>query len=483
MILPAMVCCCWIAPPPDGPIAPTRVLRADLAHGRVTVSVEPPQLAPGTRLVLAAELQPVGWFELTARKDDKAVFSRTTPTQAEPTSSLSAWLVAPNTTAQLLERWPYDAPLTAPLDSIGPGAASAWIAAGTHHGLRVGDQWWLRIAGQPVARFDVRAVEPETCFGAVVPLAANVSLRSEQAVELWPTPAQRRRGAGHSAVAYVERAGDVLLVWAAAPRSVACPPEPHLDFYRGGRYLGHGVVEARDELFWYARFTPSATRTRPERGTQSATTSPTATAPASRSTTRPDSGELAPLDDTLPIRVGDLAVIRTQADIAHGRLRLHVFEISSDGALINGGEGDGLAPGRTGSLLRDGQPLGQVELARVQRGYSAVRPIGGADAWSPAPGDEVRFRPPPPRPTLVGRIETVVERTLFTAQLATGARPPLLVPLALRSSDGTTGVGVLLATNGPSACGFAVTLVPDVTLQAGDTLWLDEPDANPTQDR
>jgi hypothetical protein len=472
------------------PVPEAEIVRADLGEGRVVIFADRERLLPeGTRLILTDGTQPLGWLQLAEQDAGRAAFARSKPFSTKPAGQLRAWLVAPDTSARWLTSWPADAPLLATIERVGPGAGSAWIRAGANQGVQPGDTWWLRIGGQPAARLDTRSVEPGVCFCAVVPLAAGLPLEAEQRVELWPGPGQRRIGIGRTAVAFVERQRDATVVWVAASRHVPCPPEVHVDFYGRGRYLGHGVVEARDDLFWYARFVP-------------APVSPAGPDSREISLSRLASGA-PPIVTSQPacepniVQVGNVAVIRTQADIQQRRFTARVFEVSVEGALINAGEYDGLSRGDTAQLVRGGEVVGQIEVQRVQREYSVVRAVRAAAAEPASPpgapqpelrppllGDIVRFRPPPAPPVVVATVESAEDATLFVAKLSPGAsavdprvgRIPLQIPLAVRSSGRTIGVAILLANTGSIACGFALDSSLESPLKPGDELVLEAAD-------
>jgi hypothetical protein len=166
------------------------------------------------------------------------------------------------------------------------------------------------------------------------------------------------------------------------------------------------------------------------------------------------------------VQVGDLAVIRTRADIEGRRFVARVFEARGATALVNAGEADGLRPGESGRLFRQSQRIGEVRVQRVQRGYSSVR-TAGADA---AVGDAVRFGPPPVPATVVGEVERVVDETLFVARMESAVKPVLMTPLSVCSAGRTVGVAVLLATDGRLGAGLVLeaSLVRD--LRPGDRL-------------
>ncbi|MBU0618390.1 MAG: hypothetical protein KKI02_11790, partial [Planctomycetes bacterium] len=363
---------------------------------------------------------------------------------------LRAWVIGPDLPAHLRYAWPVAAELYARVDTVGLGARSVWIDAGTNLAIEVGDCWWRRAAGQPVARYDVRWVGSDLCYCRAVPLAAGSRPQQGERVLLWPAPGQRRVGRAAGAVSFVEPGEDGQVLWVAVPPKVAAPPEPRVDFQRDGDYVCSGVVERRDARFWYVLTLP---------GTHAA-----------------------------EVRVGDDAVIRTTADIRGRRISARVFELTPVGGLINAGEIDGLSVSDLGTVWRADCQVGRVELAKVQRGYSVVRLLGDSahvattqavqsddERASAAPDglrrlDEVRFGSPPPLPVTLGVIERVVDGTLFSARIEGTRVAPLRVPLELQRAGRTIGVAVLLEATDDRALGFAVARSLTVRLAAGDAL-------------
>ena len=409
---------CVPAAPPPQPVAEVTIRLLDPARGRIEVDSSASRpVARGSRLLVAEGNRPLALLEWSGDAAGRAVFRGRAPV-AFPSSlrHLRAWCIRPDALGTLLDRWPNDAALLARLDRVGPAARSVWVRAGSAHGVRSGDSWWLRRNRQPLARLDVRLVERDVCFCRVVPLVSELRLNGDDRVALWPAPGRRVRGQAGTAVAFVETQGKDQVVWAAAPRNVACPPEPRLDFHRGGRLVASGVAERRDARFWYVRIPRSA------------------------------DGEL--------VQVGDAAVIRTRADLAQRRFVARVFEATAEGYLINAGELDDLSAGDTGSATRDGQALGRVVVRRVQRSYAVVRPADQTPDIELQVGDEVRFAPPPEPGRKVGTIEHVTAETLFAAHVASSPPPPLLTPLAVRAGGQTVGVAVLVTVDGGQGLGF-----------------------------
>ncbi|MEW6251680.1 MAG: hypothetical protein AB1716_13630 [Planctomycetota bacterium] len=345
------------------------------------------------------------------------------------------WLVPPHLVARLRPLWPAGLDFEAEVDSVGPGGRSVWLAAGAHQGVRAGDTWWLRVSGQPAARLEVRHVGPSAAFCSVTPLAREVPLRPGSRAALWPRPADERDGSARTAVAYIERRTGDALVWVAAPPEAGVPPEPHLDFLHEGRYIGHGVVERRDERFWYARFIPLSDATAEQLPTP---------APAG-------SGPRAQRDTPSSPAVGDDVLVRTRREIDERRFVARVFDRSPAGPLIDAGEYDGLRTGDTGLVYRGTEKLGEATLGRVQRTYSVLGPA----ALRVGAGDTVMFGPAPPPGAQVGAISQVHSFGEVTVRLDI-PRPPLMRPLAVRGDEGPVGALLLVQAGAGRAAGFVI---------------------------
>lgn len=410
------------------------------------------EVASGCRLLLVQGTDPVTWADYVESVEGVAVFNATDPQSLRAVrQGAIGWLIPPSFVGGLLEVWPRGAGLFAAIDAIGPGGQFAWIRAGRNQGVNVGDSWWLRLGGQPAVRLDVDFVAEDVCYCAIIPLALNPRLRVGDRVAFWPSPGERRRGRASSAVSYIEddRSGGAL-VWVAAPPNVACPAEPHLDFFREGRFLGHGLVQRRDSRFWYARFTPASLAAAGE--------------PASQPATGP-AGVL---------RVGDEVMIRTLAALRERRFVMRVFERTPNGFVINGGEADGLVLNQELYVCRQGAVAGRALTRDVQRSYAVVAAAPGPDGTTTELrlGDELRVEPPPPPLTVVAVVRTVTQETLFTADIQTG-EPPLQTPLAVRAAGRTVGVAILVAADERRVCGFVLPNAMTRALSAGMLLSVD----------
>ena len=97
-------------------------------------------------------------------------------TVAEPVGSASSarayWLESAGLRAALANG-PRGAEYFAAIDALSPGLQSAWIDHGSASGARVGDNWWLRVDGQPAARCETLLVTAQHSFTRVFPLAKD----------------------------------------------------------------------------------------------------------------------------------------------------------------------------------------------------------------------------------------------------------------------------------------------------------------------
>lgn len=441
--------------PGDVPIDEVELGAVRSAKPPLTVDVLTPlEGLSEARLIVICGPEPLGWF-MPARAGSlgQTFVSRGDVEVHAGLQPWRGWVVGPALLAAAFEHWPVEAELRAEIDAVSPGAASVWIDAGMNHGVAFGDCWWRRVNGQPVARYDVRLVGKNVCFCRVVPLATGSFPARGDLVSLWPTPGQRRTGSATTAVSFVGTDGDDQIVWVPAPPRVVTPAESHLEFSRDGRYVGSGIAERRDQRFWYVRILVAA-------GVDA-------------------------------VRVGDDAIVRTLADIRQRRFSARVFERTTAGYLIDAGRIDGLLENDVGTAYRDGRPIAEIVLADVRRGYSVVKLVAGG-AQNPttqsSPGqdrlpggevpalrllDEVRFRPPRSSPSRLAALERVVDRTLFSARVASDTHPPLYTPLALRRAGRVIGVAILLDVTERHALGFAPARSLTVTPATGDELALD----------
>ena len=443
-------------------ITGTDVTSYDLRPNRIEVAVRYPG-PPAAALLIVNGARPLAWA-YPADGDEPATVYRHSGPIGLPDSRprLSAWFVPADLNARLIDRWPRDLTLAAEVDSFGPGGRSAWVRAGSNDGVGVGDTWWLRIGGQPVARLETRLVDSALSFCAVVPLVSGPPLRPGARVTLWPSPGAARLGMAVTAVVYIESGTSDPLVWVAAPPPIDTPPEPHIDFFRDGRFVAHGIVEHQDSRFWYVRLV----RPSPEASEAPTTTRPAGTGNSTFPTV-PTPTTTAPADsvppDGLPVRVGDDARIRTQADVDALRFIARVFEVTSGGALINAGDTDGITVDRPATAYRGATPLGSVRVTRVQRSYSVVTLESSAaghaersrEAAALRVGDYLRFMPPPPAAVPVATVDAVIGGDLFTATV-TGPSVPLQAPLLMQSGGRTVGLAIAVVREGGQVGGFAV---------------------------
>lgn len=414
-----------IGPPTTAPEWPELVVEA-VDYDRGVLETRPHRRdagathTPGARLVLADGLEPLGWCEGLAGGATRCWRLAGERLPPVPVDRLRAWVIDPTTVSRTMAAWPVEADVSATVDSIGPGARMVWVAAGERQEVSVGDVWLRRGGGQPLARLEAFFVTPSLTACRVVPLVSDLRLAAGDGVSRWPTPAARRAGLVRSAVAFVEEAGDAQMLWIAAPPGTDPQAAASVDVFRDGRYVAFAPIERRDDRFWFARTLPAAAAG--------------------------------------PARVGDDVRVRSGASVA-ASLTARVFRMTPE-PLITAGEQDGLAAGVAGEVYRDNRRIGSVRVVSVQPTYAVVRAEPAEAVLERL--DEVRFGPPPPDETLVGRVSAVVDRTLLQVELD-GARRANTEPLAVRSPAGRLlGVGLVIAQEGD----VALAIVPEASLTA-----------------
>jgi hypothetical protein len=384
-------------------------------------------------------------------------------------NNLRAWMLPRDLIAAVRSAWPAGAGLLTEIDSVGPSDRSVWVRAGQDFGLQAGDTCLVKVGRQPAARIDLRFVGPDVSFGCVTALVADLKLTSGMQAALWPAPGEARSGRATSFVSFVEKAGRDVQVWVPAVPHVSCPDEPHLDYFRGDRLIGSGVVTRQDDRFWYASFRAAPSWQAPGAGRE--TTQPSS--PRSASPPVASTPASAPTEEVLP-QLGDHVVVRTDADIERRRFVAQVFEVTTGGALLDAGENDGLAVGQEGKIYREGAVVGRIEVVRAQPTYAVIvsRAKDRESAVELRLGDEVRFGPPQPAPSEIGRIVRVTARDLITVRL-TVAQPPLGTPLAVKARGQTAGVALLVVAEDGLAGGFVIPASITVPPAAGMQLVLE----------
>jgi len=424
----------------------------------------------GTELIVFKGVEPVAIGSFVGASEGESTFHlRDVDANISHKNNLRAWLLPHDLIAAVRSAWPVGAGLLTEIDSVGPSDHSVWIRAGEDFGLQAGDTCLVKIGRQPAARIDLRFIGPDVSYGCVTPLVADLKLASGMQAALWPAPGEARTGRATSIVSFVQKAGRDVQVWVPVVPRVSCPGEPHLDYFRGDRLIGSGVVTRQDDRFWYASFRAA----------------PSSRAPGAwRETTQPSSSldvnppvastpVTSPAVEVLP-QVGDDVVVRTDADLERQRFVAQVFELTAGGALLDAGENDGLVVGQEGKVHREGAVVGRIEVVRAQPTYSVIvsRAKDRESAVELRLGDEVRFGPPPPAPTEVGQIVRVTARSLITVRLAV-AQPPLGTPLAVRARGQTAGVALLVVAEDGLAGGFMIPASITIPPAAGMELVLE----------
>lgn len=365
------------------------------------------------------------WFELATLA--------ALPAQA---TELRGWIVRPTLVRHLLPNWPDSASLHTRIDAVGPGGLTAWLALGADRGVQFGQSWWLRDAGQPIARLDVRLVLRDAAFCRVLPLVDEPRLEPGLRPELWPTPAEQLRGRAHTAIVHVEQRPSGMFAWAPAPPGCDAPPEAHLDLFRSGRFIGHAVVEQSDERFWFARIMPTLSETEPE--------------------------------------IGDLAIVRTRAAIAQRDFDARIFEKSTNGGLLNVGEPERISIGDLATVYRERQAAAQLEITRLKSDFAMAELRDAPAGFDLQVGDVVRWAPPPPEPARLAEVQRVTGGNLLLLSRTTSAPLPLATPLPLRSDGRTIAVVLVLANDAAHSIGFAIKESLPVLPRVGDVLYESE---------
>ena len=336
---------------------------------------------------------------------------RDLPVEGDGQPPLRAFLVPADLASRLSERWPAEADWYDIVETVGPGQEMAWLRT-SGPPPAVDDAWLLREAGQPIARLEAVWVGERTCC-RMVRLVADARLAAGDRVVRWPGWASRRAGRCWTAVAHVEPVGEVQRVWVAAPPGVALRGEATVDFARGGRFVGSGLVERRDARFWYVR----------------------------------TSGEVR----ADRVRVGDECRLRTPELLATGGAAARLFA-APGGLFVNAGEIDGVRSGMLGLVYREGRFVGEVRLEGVQAGYAAVRADGEGPASPARALDELYLARPERGLTEVGTVASASEGVVVVA--LSGREAPLHEPLLVEGQ--TRGVVVLIL---PESSGRALGIM------------------------
>ncbi len=361
--------------PPFSPISldEARRLLASIAAGPSPASAP---VAGDDRIALALDGEPLACIQSSDALAAKA-FAEALPQPAA--GELKAWRIRFDAAAWLRRVWPIGAPLRTRVGPAGPGQQGAWVECGAQAGVQLGDAWWVRVQGQPIARLVARAVGPRETWCSVIPLSNAAWPLEGRTTEAWPSPGAERLERAASAVCLVESDAARSVAWIAAPPRCSVPTPTRVDFYRRGEFITSGEVERRDARFWYVRV-------------------------------RDPAGGLP--------AVGDDAVIRTVADVRQRRFTAHVMESGEQRFTVDAGESESIRPGDTCWVA--GERERAFIVARVQSGYCEVIVQDGAP---PPPGAPIRFGEDRDLPK-VGRVRGVVSGCWFAAELETPTSAP-----------------------------------------------------------
>lgn len=407
----------------------------------------PPLDLASARLLIAEADQPIGWAEFQSGDPQGTVFRFPDAALLPDAGRLRAWAITAADRRRWCEATPGLCDPTLPVDSLGPGARSLWLSGGSRDGVRVGDVWWMRLRGQPVARFDIRLVEESVAYGRLTPLVADLRVRPGDRFSLWGRRAETAESAWdrspRSAVGFVETADDATFAWVPIPPGTPVLTEPRVNFYRAGQYVAHGVTERRDDRFLHVRIQPEASRGPVRIGDEARIRRPL-----------PRSAQSAPApveDDDAPAEPVPRP-LRTP-----GRsLRARIFE-TSPFVLINAGEADGLREGDVGAVYQGPTRLGGCVVRRVQPNYSVIAAHPAGAVLDCERLDEARFGAQPATPRTIGQLVGILGQTIVLARPTLPDPLPLATPLRVAGDDGrTVGVAVLVEGGAGAAFGFVL---------------------------
>lgn len=430
LTMPALV----IAQPSDFPIQPVAIGEVDAGAGRVVLR-DAAVREDGALLLVADAVAPLAWFRQMGDDESGRRFEQVTPADfSNATTGLRAWLVRAALVSRALPRFPSGASLHTRIDSVGPGGKTAWLALGEQRGVRVGQAWWLRDAGQPIARLDVQLVERDVSFCRVTPLVNDPRLEAGLRPELWPAPADRRNGVARTAIVHVEQRPTGTFIWTPIPRECDAPAETHLDIFSGGKFRGHAVVEERSDRFWFARLLPALS--------------------------------------TPPPEIGDDALVRTRAIIERRDFDARVFDVTAEGGLLNVGQSDNIQVGDVATIYREGDAAARVEVLRLQTDF-AVAKLQSPAGFALRVGDVARWSAPAPVAQALGNVERVSGGNLVQVRTDGSKVAPLATPLALRDGTATVGVVLFVAAEPGRAIGFALKESLPRLPRVGDTVYVE----------
>lgn len=422
--------------PGSGGARPVDLLEADGIRGVFRARVDSGETAhERTRLLAWDGAHELRWCRLTARMSGAAEFRSEArahaATQAGRTTAKDwrGWLIRGGLNGTVGAEWPTECTVFAEILETGPALRSAWLEIDPSWGVSVGDTWWVRLGGQPVARLETRLTEGARAFCTVSSLVSDLTLRAGDRAALWPGPGDRARERIRTALVFVQHQGESTMAWLAAPAGIEWPSEPRCDVYRAGRFIAHLIVESRDERFWYARPMFAA------------------------------EGE--------SMRVGDDVVVQSRRDLLERRTPARIFGTERDGWLASIGEIDDVPASARFDVWRHGNRVGQAEIRKIQRAYSIVRPT----EFSPplAMGDALWLtkREPFRRDWTVARL-TEFEGAGFVGEVTDDTLAQRIgQPMALRRDGRCAGVGIVVAVADGKCVGYAIEASLSAELRVG----------------
>ena len=258
-----------------------------------------------------------------------------------------------------------------------PGRRTAWLDLGARAGLRVGDMLLVSRNGIPIARGHVVIVEDQTALASLRPVVGNALPQADDAVELWPAPAERRQGRLNSIVLEVRQDRDGPLIRFVGSSADGLVAGRLVDLYRRDAYVGVAVITDVLDPISVAQMIESAS--------------------------------------ARPAGEGDVAVVRPAPP--DQPIRAAIFKVAgADYCLFAAGEGDGVQVGEKFAVYRSDpeDPSRRQEVAELTvdavkfyHSVAAVRmPAGGAEPLLPWEFAE-RRKPPWPRWGAIGVVKQV----------------------------------------------------------------------------
>ncbi len=308
---------------------------------------------------------------LPADTTDTTPATRPFSTATRPyNAALRAVLVPASFVARAKAAMPAGTTIVAATVGTGPGRRQLWIDVGGLGGLAENDSVWIRRDDFPIARGRVVLVMPRTALVQPRPLVTNAVPDIGDLVDLWPSPAMRRTNRPETIVMEVTPTGEGASLKLAGARRDGLRPGRQLELYDGEAYVGlAGVVTSSDRLC-IARSMRAFCTTQPT--------------------------------------VGLRAIARAADPDGAAPLAARVFDVRSGYVLIAAGGADGVQPGQTFAVIREGNTVARLEAKTVEVDFTSAVVLPAEDGEPPQSIEkwDVAVREPIPRSPII-RIGTV----------------------------------------------------------------------------